>query len=453
MAHQKRFLLDEKDIPTQWYNIQADMPNKPLAPLNPATHEPMRVDDLAKIFSKECSKQELDTVHAWIDIPEEVLDMYKYYRSTPLVRAYALEKALDTPAHIYFKNESVNPLGSHKVNSAIPQCYYCKKEGVTNVTTETGAGQWGAALSYAAKVFGLEAAVYQVKISMQQKPYRSLIMRTFGAMVEGSPSMSTRAGKDIVTRDPTHPGSLGTAISEAIELATTTPNCKYTLGSVMNHVTLHQTIIGLEAEKQMEMAGEYPDKVIACFGGGSNFGGIAFPFMRHNIFDGKKTEFIAAEPNSCPKLTRGKFEYDFGDEAGYTPLLPMFTLGHDFKPANIHAGGLRYHGAGVIVSQLIKDGYMHGVDLPQLETFEAGILFSRTEGIIPAPESCHAIAAAIREANKAKEEGKQQVILFNLSGHGLIDMTAYDNYINGDLRNYTLSDEEIKKNLETVPKI
>lgn len=453
MAHQKRFLLEEKDIPTQWYNIQADMPNKPLAPLNPATHEPMRVDDLAKIFSKECSKQELDTEHAWIDIPEEVLDMYKYYRSTPLVRAYALEKALDTPAHIYFKNESVNPLGSHKVNSAIPQCYYCKKEGVTNVTTETGAGQWGAALSYAAKVFGLEAAVYQVKISMQQKPYRSLIMRTFGAMVEGSPSMSTRAGKDIVTRDPTHPGSLGTAISEAIELATTTPNCKYTLGSVMNHVTLHQTIIGLEAEKQMEMVGEYPDKVIACFGGGSNFGGIAFPFMRHNIFDGKKTEFIAAEPNSCPKLTRGKFEYDFGDEAGYTPLLPMFTLGHDFKPANIHAGGLRYHGAGVIVSQLIKDGYMHGVDIPQLETFEAGILFSRTEGIIPAPESCHAIAAAIREANKAKEEGKQQVILFNLSGHGLIDMTAYDNYINGDLRNYTLSDEEIKKNLETVPKI
>ena len=453
MAHQKRFLLSEKDIPTQWYNIQADMPNKPLALLNPATHEPMGVDDLAKIFSKECSKQELDTEHAWIDIPEEVMDMYKYYRSTPLVRAYALEKALDTPAHIYFKNESVNPLGSHKVNSAIPQCYYCKKEGVTNVTTETGAGQWGAALSYAAKVYGLEAAVYQVKISMQQKPYRSLIMRTFGAMVEGSPSMSTRAGKDIVTRDPTHLGSLGTAISEAIELATTTPNCKYTLGSVMNHVTLHQTIIGLEAEKQMEMAGEYPDKVIACFGGGSNFGGIAFPFMRHNFFNDKKTEFIAAEPNSCPKLTRGKFEYDFGDEAGYTPLLPMFTLGHDFKPANIHAGGLRYHGAGVIVSQLIKDGYMHGVDIPQLDTFEAGILFSRTEGIIPAPESCHAIAAAIREAKKAKEEGKQQVILFNLSGHGLIDMTAYDNYINGDLRNYTLSDEEIAKNLETVPQI
>ena len=453
MAQQKRFILDEKDIPTQWYNIQADMPTKPLPPLHPATRKPMTAEDLSEIFSKECAKQELDCEHAWIDIPEEVLEMYKYYRSTPLVRAYALEKALDTPAHIYFKNESVNPLGSHKVNSAIPQCYYCKKEGVTNVTTETGAGQWGAALSYAAKVYGLEAAVYQVKISMQQKPYRSLIMKTFGAMVEGSPSMSTRAGKDIVTRDPTHPGSLGTAISEAIELAKTTPNCKYTLGSVLNHVALHQTIIGLEAEKQMEMAGEYPDKVIACFGGGSNFGGIAFPFMRHNILEGKNTEFIAAEPNSCPKLTRGKFEYDFGDEAGYTPLLPMFTLGHDFKPANIHAGGLRYHGAGVIVSQLIKDGYMHGVDIPQLETFEAGILFSRTEGIIPAPESCHAIAAAIREAKKAKEEGKQQVILFNLSGHGLIDMTAYDNYINGDLRNYTLSDDDIEKNLGTVPKV
>jgi len=453
MAQQKRFILDEKDIPTQWYNIQADMPTKPLPPLHPGTHKPLKAKDLAEIFSLECSKQELDTEHAWIDIPEEVLDMYKYYRSTPLVRAYALEKALDTPAHIYFKNESVNPLGSHKVNSAIPQCYYCKKEGVTNVTTETGAGQWGAALSYAAKVYGLEAAVYQVKISMQQKPYRSMIMRTFGAMVEGSPSMSTRAGKDIVTRDPTHPGSLGTAISEAIELARTTPNCKYTLGSVLNHVALHQTIIGLEAEKQMEMAEEYPNKVIACFGGGSNFGGIAFPFMRHNILEGKNTEFIAAEPNSCPKLTRGKFEYDFGDEAGYTPLLPMFTLGHDFKPANIHAGGLRYHGAGVIVSQLLKDGYMTGMDIPQLESFEAGILFSRTEGVIPAPESCHAIAAAIREAKKAKEIGKEDVILFCLSGHGLIDMTAYDTYINGDLRNYTISDEEIEKNLGTVPKV
>ena len=433
MNKQKRFLLDESELPRQWYNIQADMPNKPLPPIHPVTRQPLSAEDLSHIFAAECSRQELDQEHAWIDIPEEVLERYKYYRSTPLVRAYALEEALGTPAHIYFKNESVNPLGSHKINSALPQCYYCKQEGVTNVTTETGAGQWGAALSYAAKAFGLECAVYQVKISMQQKPYRSSIMRTFGATVEGSPSMSTRAGKDIITRDPLHPGSLGTAISEAVELATSTPNCKYTLGSVLNHVSLHQTIIGLEAEKQMAKAGEYPDTIIACFGGGSNFGGLAFPFMRHTILEGKKTEFIAAEPSSCPKLTKGKFEYDFGDAAGYTPLLPMFTLGHDFKPANIHAGGLRYHGAGMIVSQLVKDGYMHGVDIPQTESFKAGLLFAQTESIIPAPESCHAIAATIREALKCKETGEEKVILFNLSGHGLIDMTAYESFLNGDL--------------------
>lgn len=450
MSKRKKYLLDEEQLPTQWYNIQADMPTKPLPPLNPATRKPMNADDLSHIFSKECSRQELDVEHAWIDIPEEVQDKYRFYRSTPLVRAYALEKVLATPAHIYFKNESVNPLGSHKINSAIPQCYYCKQEGITNVTTETGAGQWGAALSYAASVYGLSAAVYQVKISMRQKPYRSSIMRTFGAEVTGSPSMSTRAGKDIITRDPNHQGSLGTAISEAVELATTTPHCKYTLGSVLNHVALHQTVIGLEAEKQMEMTGEYPDQVIACFGGGSNFGGLAFPFMRHNILEGKKTEFIAAEPESCPKLTRGKFEYDFGDEAGYTPLLPMFTLGHDFKPANIHAGGLRYHGAGMIVSQLIKDKMMHGVDIPQLESFEAGLLFARTEGIIPAPESCHAIAATIREAKKCKLTGEKKTILFCLSGHGLIDMTAYDSYLNGDLQNYAVSDAEIKKSLDNV---
>ena len=450
MSKRKKYLLDEEQLPTQWYNIQADMPTKPLPPLNPATRKPMNADDLSHIFSKECSRQELDVEHAWIDIPEEVQDKYRFYRSTPLVRAYALEKVLDTPAHIYFKNESVNPLGSHKINSAIPQCYYCKQEGITNVTTETGAGQWGAALSYAASVYGLSAAVYQVKISMRQKPYRSSIMRTFGAEVTGSPSMSTRAGKDIITRDPNHQGSLGTAISEAVELATTTPHCKYTLGSVLNHVALHQTVIGLEAEKQMEMTGESPDQVIACFGGGSNFGGLAFPFMRHNILEGKKTEFIAAEPESCPKLTRGKFEYDFGDEAGYTPLLPMFTLGHDFKPANIHAGGLRYHGAGMIVSQLIKDKMMHGVDIPQLESFEAGLLFARTEGIIPAPESCHAIAATIREAKKCKLTGEKKTILFCLSGHGLIDMTAYDSYLNGDLQNYAVSDAEIKKSLDNV---
>ena len=449
----KRYLLDENDIPRRWYNIQADMVNKPMPPLNPGTGEPLKAEDLYPIFSEELSRQELNQTDRWIDIPDEVREMYKFYRSTPLVRATGLEKALGTPAHIYFKNESVSPMGSHKLNSAIPQAYYCKKEGVTNVTTETCAGQWGASLAYAASLFGLEAAVYQVKISYEQKPYRRSIMQTFGAQVTPSPSISTRAGKDILTANPHHQGSLGTAISEAVELARTTPNCKYTLGSVLSHVTLHQTIIGLEAEKQMEMAGEYPDMVIACFGGGSNFGGIAFPFMRHR-YEGvapKQTRFIAAEPASCPKLTRGVFQYDFGDEAGYTPLLPMFTLGHNFAPANIHAGGLRYHGAGVIVSQLLKDGLMEAVDINQLESFKSGTLFARAEGIIPAPESCHAIAATIREALKCKETGEEKVILFNLSGHGLIDMSSYDQYLAGNLVNYSLTDEDIKVNLEASP--
>ena len=450
---QKRFILPESEIPTKWYNIQADMINKPMPPLHPGTKEPLKAEDLYPIFAEELARQELNQTDAWIDIPEEVREMYKYYRSTPLVRAYGLEEALGTPAHIYFKNESVSPVGSHKLNSALPQAYYNKIQGVTNITTETGAGQWGAALSYAAKVFGLECAVYQVKISYNQKPYRRSIMQTFGATVEASPSMSTRAGKDIITRDPMNQGSLGTAISEAIELAMSTPNCKYTLGSVLNHVALHQSVIGLEAEKQMEMAGEYPDMVIACFGGGSNFGGIAFPFMRHNILKGKKTDFIAAEPSSCPKLTRGIFQYDFGDEAGYTPLLPMYTLGHNFMPANIHAGGLRYHGAGVIVSQLLKDGMMRAVDIPQLETFEAGTLFARSEGIIPAPESSHAIAATIREALKCKETGEEKVILFNLSGHGLIDMSAYDQYLSGNLQNYELTDEDVSSNISKLEKV
>ena len=453
MEKQKRFLLQENEIPRKWYNIVADMKNKPLPMLNPQTKKPITVDEMCGLFNRACSEQELNTTDAWIEIPEEVRDLYKSYRSTPLVRAYGLEKALGTPAHIYFKNESVSPVGSHKLNSALAQAYYCKKEGVTNITTETGAGQWGAALSYAAKAFGLELAVFMVKVSYHQKPYRRSIMQTFGAQVIASPSMSTRAGKDILTANPSYQGSLGTAISEAVELAMQTPNCKYVLGSVLNHVTLHQTIIGLEAEKQMEMAGEYPDIIIGCFGGGSNFGGLSFPFMRHNILDGKNTQFLAAEPASCPKLTRGVFQYDFGDEAGYTPMLPMYTLGHNFAPAHIHAGGLRYHGAGTIVSQLIKDGMMKGVDIPQLETFEAATLFAQTEGIIPAPESSHAIATAIREAKKAKEEGKEKVILFNLSGHGLIDMTAYDQFIEGDLVNYDLPDEVIKANVDKLEKI
>ena len=432
---QKKYTLPESEIPTQWYNIQADMKIKPQPMLDPVTRKPVTVEDLSRIFSIECSKQELNTTDAWIDIPEEVREYYAYYRPSPLVRAYGLEKALDTPARIYFKNESVSPIGSHKLNSALPQAYYCKQEGVTNVTTETGAGQWGAALSYASRLFGLECAVYQVKISYQQKPYRRNIMQVFGAQVTPSPSMSTRAGKDILTAFPNHQGSLGTAISEAVELARMTPGCKYTLGSTMSHVSLHQTIIGLEAEKQMALADDYPDVVIACFGGGSNFSGIAFPFMRHTLLEGKRTRYIAAEPSACPKLTQGEFTYDFGDEAGYTPLIPMFSLGHDFKPANIHAGGLRYHGAGAIVSQLMKDGIMEAADVKQLETFDAGLLFAKAEGIIPAPESCHAIAVAIREANRCKENGQAETILFNLSGHGLVDMAAYDQYLSGNLVN------------------
>ncbi len=348
---QKKYLLPESEIPTHFFNIQAIMPNKPLPFLHPATKQPLKPEDLYPIFCKACADQEL--------IPEAVREQYAAYRCTPLVRAYELEKALGTPAHIYFKNESVSPAGSHKLNSAIAQAYYAKEQGITNLTTETGAGQWGGALSYATKKFGIDCAVYMVKVSYEQKPFRRSIMQAFGATVTPSPSMSTRAGKDIITRNPNDQGSLGCAISEAIELAVNTPNCKYALGSVLNHVCLHQTVIGLEAEKQMALAGE-------------------------------------AEPCSCPKLTKGKFEYDFGDESGMTPLLPMFTLGHTFKPAAIHAGGLRYHGAGVILSQLMKDGYMEAVDIEQIDAFKAGVLFARTEGIIPAPESCHAIAATLR---------------------------------------------------------
>lgn len=449
----KKFLLQEKEIPEAWYNVVAEMPNKPRPMLNPATKQPLTAEDLFPLFSEEASRQEMNTADTWIEIPEEVRDMYKIWRPTPLVRARGLEKALDTPAHIYFKNESVSPVGSHKLNSAVPQAYYCKQQGVTNITTETGAGQWGAALSLAAKHFGLELAVYMVKVSYHQKPYRRSIMETYGAEVIASPSMSTKVGRKIITDNPNYQGSLGTAISEAVELAMSTPNCKYVLGSVLNHVALHQTVIGLEAEKQMAMAGEYPDIVIGCFGGGSNFSGISFPFMRHNFSGERNTRFIAAEPESCPKLTRGVFQYDFGDEAGYTPLIPMLTLGHNFAPANIHAGGLRYHGAGSVVSQLKEDNLMEAVDIPQLETFAAATMFARSEGIIPAPESSHAIAAAIREAKKAKEAGESKVILFNLSGHGLIDMSAYDQYIAGDLANYQVSDEMVRQNTKDLEKI
>ena len=448
----KKILLSENDIPKAWYNIVADMTNKPLPPLSPATKQPLQPSDLEQIFAKELIKQEMSQ-EKWIEIPDEVRELYKIWRPTPLVRATGLEKALDTPAHIYFKNEGVSPVGSHKLNSALPQAYYNKLQGVKRLTTETGAGQWGAALSFACSLFDLDLLVYMVKVSYLQKPYRRMMMQTWGADVIPSPSDTTESGRKILAKDPSTSGSLGMAISEAVEVAVQDPDARYTLGSVLNHVILHQTIIGLEAEKQMEMAGEFPDIVIGCFGGGSNFSGLAFPFLRHKLTDGKDVRIIASEPASCPKLTRGKFEYDFGDTVGLTPLLPMYTLGHDFQPADIHAGGLRYHGAGTIVSQLRKDGFVEVHDIPQLETFEAGMLFANTEGIIPAPESTHAIASAIREAKIAKEEGVQKSIVFGLSGHGLIDMTAYDQYLSGTMHNYKLTDEEIAKSTETLEKL
>lgn len=448
----KKIFLSENDIPQKWYNIVADMKNKPLPPLNPATKEILTPEDLEPVFAKELIKQEMSE-ERWIEIPDEVRELYKIWRPTPLVRAIGLEKALDTPAHIYFKNESISPIGSHKLNSALPQAYYNKMQGIKRLTTETGAGQWGAALSFATSVFGLELDVYMVKVSYEQKPYRRMMMQTWGANVVSSPSNTTEAGRSILAKDPNNSGNLGIAISEAVEMAIKDENTRYTLGSVLNHVALHQTIIGLESEKQMELAGEYPDVVIGCFGGGSNFSGITFPFLRHKLTDGKEIRVIAAEPASCPKLSRGKFEYDFGDSVGLTPLLPMYTLGHDFQPADIHAGGLRYHGAGTIVSQLHKDGFVEVQDIPQLETFEAGRLFANTEGIIPAPESTHAIASAIREALKAKEEGVQKNILFSLSGHGLIDMSAYDQFLSGKMTNYKLTDEEILKSTNTLEKL
>lgn len=448
----KKITLTEQEMPTQWYNIVADMKNKPLAPLNPATKQPAKPEDLMGIFAEELVKQEFSQ-ERYIEIPEEVQDLYKIWRPTPLVRAYGLEKALDTPAKIYFKNESTSMAGSHKPNTAIPQAYYNYKQGIKRLTTETGGGQWGSALSFAARYFGIDLKVFMVKVSYEQKPYRKLMMNTWGADVIPSPSPLTEAGRKILKEHPNSSGSLGMAVSEAVEMAAQDPKTNYTIGSVLNHVLLHQTIIGEEAIRQLEKAGEEADVVIGCFGGGSNFAGIGFPFLRQNLTGGKNIRVVAVEPQSCPKLTRGQFQYDFGDTVGLTPLIPMYTLGHNFEPANIHAGGLRYHGAGAIVSQLLKDGLIEAVDMPQLETFEAGILFARTEGIIPAPESTHAIAQAIHEAQKAKEEGKTKTILFNLSGHGMIDLYAYEQYFAGKLQNYSLPDDEINRSLSELEKI
>jgi tryptophan synthase beta chain len=449
----KKFVLSDQDMPRKWYNIMADMPTPMEAPLHPGTGQPVGPDDLAPIFPMNLIEQEMST-ERWIDIPEEILDKYAIWRPSPLYRAYNLEKALDTPAKIYFKNEGVSPAGSHKPNTAIAQAYYNKIAGTKKITTETGAGQWGSALSMCCSFFGIECKVFMVKISYNQKPYRRLMMETWGANCTASPSTETAAGRSILEKSPDSPGSLGMAISEAVEEAVGEENTKYALGSVLNHVMIHQSIIGLEAKKQMEMAGDYPDVIIGSAGGGSNFAGLSFPFALDKI-NGRDIDIIAVEPTSCPTLTRGPFAYDFGDTVQMTPLLPMHSLGHNFVPAPIHAGGLRYHGMAPIVSQLVLDGIIRAESIHQMETFKAGMTFARSEGYISAPECNHAVAMTIREALKAKEEGKEKTILFNWSGHGLVDLAAYENYFRGNLADAELPQEQIDaalKDLEPLPK-
>lgn len=449
MKKTTKILLSENEMPRQWYNIQADMPNKPLPPLHPVTREPIGPEALTSVFTMELIKQEMST-ERYIDIPDEVLDLYKMYRPSPIYRAYNLEKALGTKSKIYYKYEGGNYSGSHKANTAIAQAYYNKKEGIKRITTETGAGQWGSAMSFACQHFGLELLVFMVKVSYDQKPGRKLLMNSYGARVIPSPSTMTDAGRKILKQYPDSPGSLGIAISEAMEIAVQDPYTKYSLGSVLNHVSLHQTIIGEEALLQMEKAGDYPDVVIGCFGGGSNFSGIAFPFLREKLVNGKNIRLLTVEPSSCPKLTKGKFMYDFGDSTGMTPLLPMFTLGHNFIPEKIHAGGLRYHGAGVLGSQLLKDGFIEAKAKMQRECFEAGVLFAKNEGILPAPESNYAIAATLDEARKADLEGVSRTILFNLSGHGHMDISSYEKYFEGNLPDHELSSEEVEKALSNI---
>jgi tryptophan synthase beta chain len=445
----RKIYLEEKEMPRQWYNILADMPNKPLPPLHPGTRQPLGPDDLAPLFPMELIKQEMSP-DRYIPIPDEVADAYTLYRPSPLIRAYNFEKMLDTPAKIYFKYEGGNPAGSHKANTALAQAYYNKMEGVKRLSTETGAGQWGSALSFACGYFGIDLKVYMVKVSYELKPFRKTVMNTWNAEVIPSPSMTTAAGRSILAQDPDSPGSLGIAISEAIEVAVGDPATKYSLGSVLNHVLLHQTIIGLETLEQFKKTDDFPEVVIGCFGGGSNFGGISFPFLRLNFTAGTNIRCVAVEPASCPKLTRGKFMYDFGDAVGMTPLIAMYTLGHQFVPPRIHAGGLRYHGAGAIISQLLKDGLIEAVAVPQLETFAAAVKFARSEGLVAAPETAHAIAQVIREAQIAKLEGKSRTILFNFSGHGIYDLASYEQYLSGQLSDFEISDSDIISNLEPV---
>ncbi len=444
-----KVVLPDREMPKQWYNIMADMPNLPKPPLHPGTKQPIGPQDLSPIFPMALIEQEVST-QRWIDIPDEVRNIYGLWRPSPLYRAHRLEAALGTPAKIYYKYEGVSPAGSHKPNTSIPQAFYNRQAGIRRIATETGAGQWGSAMALAGTMFGLEVTVYMVRVSYNQKPYRRIAMETWGATVQPSPSIITNSGKKILEMDPSSPGSLGIAISEAVEDAATHDDTNYALGSVLNHVLLHQTVIGIEAKKQFEMVGDYPDVIVGCCGGGSNLGGAAFPFLQDKI-NGKQLRVIAVEPTSCPTLTKGEFRYDFGDTAGLTPLMMMYTLGHDFMPPGIHAGGLRYHADSPLVCQLYHDKLIEAIAYGQTACFEAAITFAKSEGIIPAPESSHAIRGAIDEALRAKEEGKQKTIFFNLSGHGYLDLTAYADYLAGKLEDYAYPDEMIKEALKKLP--
>lgn len=450
MNDHTKILLDEDEMPTHWYNIIPDLPAPPPPPLHPGTHEPIGPDDLAPLFPMELIMQEVSQ-ESYIEIPETVRDIYRSWRPSPLYRARRLEKALGTPARIYYKYEGVSPAGSHKPNTAVPQAYYSAQQGVKKLTTETGAGQWGSALALACRFFGLECLVYMVKVSFNQKPYRRGMMETFGATCIASPSDTTQSGRAILEQDPDCTGSLGIAISEAVEVAAQNEDTKYCLGSVLNHVLLHQTVIGLEAQKQLEMAGDYPDVVVGCTGGGSNFAGIAFPFMGDVCRDGKKMRFVAVEPAACPTLTKGPLKYDFGDTGHLTPLVKMNTLGSTFVPPGFHSGGLRYHGMAPMISHALKLGLMEATSYNQLETFAAGVQFAEAEGIIPAPEANHAVVGAIREAERCKVEGKEETILFNLCGHGHFDMQAYIDYHAGKLKDYEYPEEEIAMALAGLP--
>ena len=453
MSEQHKFLLDESKIPKAWYNINADMPVPPQPILHPGTMEPVTPDFLSVLFPMSLIMQEVSP-ERWIEIPEPVRDVYKLWRPTPMYRAVRLEKALDTPAHIYYKYEGVSPVGSHKPNTAVPQAFFNKQDGTKALTTETGAGQWGSALAMACSFFGLDLEIYMVKVSYHQKPYRRIIMENFGAQVYASPTDRTQYGKSVLAADPDSPGSLGMAISEAVEVAATSGGAKkYSLGSVLGHVLMHQTVVGLEALEQMEMAGEYPDMVIGCAGGGSNFAGFTYPFLHRNFTEGKKTKVVAVEPASCPSMTRGKYTFDYGDTAAMAPIMKMYTLGHTFIPPGIHAGGLRYHGMAASVSALVNHGDIEARAVRQLETFEAAVQFSKAEGIIPAPESAHAVRVAIDEALKCKTTGEKKVIAFNLSGHGHFDMTAYEAYHHGKLEDYEYPVERVEEAMTHLPNV